>query len=1118
MLKRIFIILLLLLAGINYSNAQISFEFNSYYFYLKGKDAKGLSSNWMDKSFDPSSWSVGGAPFRYKIGSGGTELNDMQNNYTTLYLKANFNAQNIGLLDDVIFTLNYDDGYIIWINGKEAIRSNAPASISYTSVAPTTHEYTSTESVRMPSSDLNLKEGENHLAIMVFNVNLTSSDLFFDIKIAAEKKQPEVSDSLKIIFSHKGGFYNSSFSMKMTVPDQQYSIKYTIDGSNPQTSTNTYDGGKSKTITIDPSLSSGRAKTPCFIVRASLYKEGLKASKPTTQTYIFLDKVITQSHPGGSWPTGSVNGQTVDLNMDPDVTQNALYKNQMVNSLKDIPSISIVTEFEDMFGASSGIYVNSMNHGDEWERFCSVELINPDGSEGFNVNAGIRTRGGWSRHNNYPKHGFRLFFREEYGVAKLKYPLFEDEGVDEFDKIDLRCEQNYSWSNGDPRNTCVREVFSRDSQRDMGQPYTRSRYYHLYINGMYWGLFQSQERAEARFAESYFGGDKDDYDVIKKDGLNSGVIATDGNLEGWEKLWKTTQKGFETNANYFALEGKDKLGYPVKGGEILVDIDNLIDYMLIIFYTGNFDSPVTSFSSNNSSVNNMFAIFKRDDKTKGFKYFIHDAEHSMMIDNANPGIGLYEDRVNLKMATPQSNYTFNPQWLHYKLTSNEEYKLRFADRVYKHFFNNGVFVPEIAQKRFAERVEQIDLAIIAESARWGDQQSGRPYTRNEHWLAEIEKIYDEFFPYRTDIVLDQLIEGDLFPLVWPAVFKNGSSLLTEDKYKSSDFSNISLTTGSNGAIIYYTLDGSDPRVTGGNLNASARRIENGGNIQIDGTTVIKSRVLLGNTWSALSEIAFSNENEDYSNFKVTEINYHPLDSIIGADTIDDKSFEFIEFKNTGEKPIDLSGMKFSSSVEYQFEDNIFLSPKQFYVLASKPKWFYERYGRVPSANYKNNFNNAGEKIIVTSPKGTEIMNFQFYDVEPWPVNADGEGYSITTPERYPKGNPNNFDYWVSSAYINGSPFRDDHSIVDVSEEINISDSGITLFPNPSTGKLYLNDNSRSIEINVEIYSQTGEMIHANIYQDKSVIDLFSINAKPGLLLFRIITEGKTETKKILFRP
>lgn len=49
----------------------------------------------------------------------------------------------------------------------------------------------------------------------------------------------------------------------------------------------------------------------------------------------------------------------------------------------------------------------------------------------------------------------------------------------------------------------------------MGQPYTRGRYYHLYLNGMYWGLFQTEERPDADYAETYFGDGDDDYDVIK---------------------------------------------------------------------------------------------------------------------------------------------------------------------------------------------------------------------------------------------------------------------------------------------------------------------------------------------------------------------------------------------------------------------------------------------------------------------------------------------------------------------------------------------------------------------------------------------------------------------------
>ncbi|MEJ2703793.1 MAG: CotH kinase family protein, partial [Sedimentisphaerales bacterium] len=242
-----------------------------------------------------------------------------------------------------------------------------------------------------------------------------------------------------------------------------------------------------------------------------------------------------------SWPSGSVNGQTMNYGMDPDVVNDPRYRNLMDDALLTIPSISLVTELKNLFDPATGIYVNATRHGKEWERPVSVELINPDGSEGFQIDAGLRIRGGYSRNDNNPKHAFRLFFRPEYGQSKLRFPLFGDEGVSEFENIDLRTSQNYSWSyDGSDKNTMVREVFSRDTQRDMGQPYTRSRYYHLYLNGQYWGIFQTQERSEASYAESYFGGDKGDYDAVKTTGGNPGytIEATDGTLDAYRRLWE----------------------------------------------------------------------------------------------------------------------------------------------------------------------------------------------------------------------------------------------------------------------------------------------------------------------------------------------------------------------------------------------------------------------------------------------------------------------------------------------------------------------------------------------------------------------------------------------------
>jgi len=160
----------------------------------------------------------------------------------------------------------------------------------------------------------------------------------------------------------------------------------------------------------------------------------------------------------------------------------------------------------DLFSSTNGIYANPGGDQIQWERPCSLELIYPDDREGFQINCGIRIRGGFSRDPSNPKHAFRFFFRQEYGASKLNYPVFGATGARSFDKFDLRTMQNYSWSfGGDSSMICLRDQMARDQQMAMSGNATRGDWYHLYINGMYWGLFNTEERPEAAFGESYYG-------------------------------------------------------------------------------------------------------------------------------------------------------------------------------------------------------------------------------------------------------------------------------------------------------------------------------------------------------------------------------------------------------------------------------------------------------------------------------------------------------------------------------------------------------------------------------------------------------------------------------------
>jgi hypothetical protein len=739
---------------------------------------------------------------------------------------------------------------------------------------------------------------------------------------------------------------------------------------------------------------------------------------------------------------------------------------------------------------------------------------------------------GWSRHDDYPKHAFRLFFRSEYGAGKLNFPLFGDEGVNEFDKVDLRTSQNYSWANGGndaKHNTMNRDVFSRDSQRDMNRPYTRSRYYHLYLNGLYWGVYQTQERAEANFAETYFGGDKDDYDVIKVDiGENFNLYeieATDGNTDAWEAIWNMSQQGFASNLNYFKLIGSNYLGVPDTSMNVWVDIDNLIDYMLVIFYGGNFDAPVSKFSQNYNP-NNFYAIDNRVKKRDGFKFFAHDAEHSLLTDPAGPGIGLYENRVNIgSIPNMKMNVTyfgkFHPQWLHFKLTENKEYRMRFADRVYRHFFNTGVFVPDSCISRFKKTSDQLDLAIIAESARWGDSKSSTARNKFDHWIPAVNRVVNDYMPYRSEIVLQQLLTENLYVNLNPPVFKNGVEEITDSKIIISENYNLTMLNPNGSGSILYTTDGTDPRAVGGGNSNLAISAGNSANIIVNPGTVIKARVRYTETWSALHEIIFEDSGL-FSDLKITELHYHPANQ----GNIDHKELEFIELKNIGTKTLDLSGLAFTDGIQFAFPTGTTLSPNSFMVIASNGVEFENFYGFAPHFVYSGSLSNGGEKIVFQTSSNQIVFSFTYDDELPWPEEADGDGFSLVSAQINPTGNPNNVDYWKISKNKNGSPMDDDLGSVTGTTVVSTANRfEFRIYPNPSSSEInieFMLDEPEKIEIGLfDINARLIRILaneHLSAGYRNQTVSLTSLNLKPGIYLIYVQTENEVSTQKIIYNP
>ena len=958
-----------------------------------------------------------------------------------------------------------------------------------------------------------LVEGRYSLyAVATDNMGAATVSDSVEVRVLA----PELPDGPDFSVPH--GFYDSAFDLTVSWDSAGSSIRYTLDGSDPRASATAAEKTSPAKIPIDPAAATDPGRTPAVVVRAYALVNGMPATNVGIKTYIFIDNVKTQKYPGGGWPKGTVNSETLDYDMDPDVVNNVRYRNLMKAALLDIPSFCINTDLKNLFDPHTGIYVNPTQRGREWEKPASIELIDPKRKEkGFQINAGLRIRGGYSRIGSQPKHAFRFYFRKEYGKGKLEYPLFQDEGVSSFDNVDLRTAQNYSWSYfGSHVGIFIRDVFSRDCQRVMGQPYTRSRAYHLFLNGMYWGLYQTEERPEASFAESYFGSDKANYDVVKVD-LESGnnVEATDGTLTAYDKLWSYSMSGFKTNAAYFKVLGKNADGSVNWSYPALVNPENLIDYLLIIYYTGNFDSPVSAFGGN-GACNNFFCIYDRLGRT-GFLDIIHDAEHTLMDPRYSENSDYGLDRTGPYPCGDRKGQ-FNPQWLHQKLSENEEYRVLFSDRIYKHFYNQGAMTLDSIQGRFKARADEISLAVIAESARWGDSKTHPARTKDDDWLPSVKWVQDNFFPKRFNVVLGQLKNDNLYPSISPPVFRNGSQDIPDDALTLSPGSSIRLVNPNSGGAgsIYYTLDGTDPRLIGGSVSAMAQDGGDDKELTISSNTVLKARVKDGSVWSAVHEILL-NTGQALTGLRITEIQYNPL----GNGIISGSEFEFIELKNVGMYSLPLAGARFVNGIDYRFPDDAMVTAGGFVVLASNSGMFQKRYGFGPFGEYDGQLDNRGERLVLTDVSGDTLVSVRYNDKSPWPEEADSAGYSLAARNAGGNGNPDSSDYWRASHTVNGSPGADDLSSGIEEGGVRIPKS-FTLeqnYPNPFNPSTEIRFTvPRSSFLRLAVYDILGREV-SRLAEGHFQAGIYSVtwnasSCPAGIYMSRLEAEGIRLTRKL----
>ena len=558
-------------------------------------------------------------------------------------------------------------------------------------------------------------------------------------------------DLSSVQFSHTRSLCAAPFQLALTNDAPEASVYFTTDGSVP---TPTSGQRYVQPIPIQATT----------VVRAAAFQNAMRRSPVSTHTYIFPASVANQSAAPAGFPE-KWESFPADYAMDSTITEDPLYRGDLLTGLATIPSLSLTMPLPDLFGPN-GVYSNPLDHGRAWERATSLEFIPPQHETGFQIDCGLRIYGGYGRNRKFPKHSLRVLFKGIYGQGKLRFPLFPDQGATQtFDTLILRGGFNNSWQAGSQRSQHLRDEFIRRSQLAMGQPSSHGMFVHLYLNGLYWGVYNVVERPSAAFAAAYLGGKRADYDA-----LNSGK-AIDGTEQSWRKMHEVAQASTPENVVDVLTE--------------FVNLDNLIDYMLVNFYGGNDDWDG----------HNWYAARKREPGAQ-YHFFCWDAERTL-----GNAAGDNKTRVNRRN---------NPSSLFNHLLRHTAFRQRVLARVRLHLFDGGALTPERAAARYAKMSDQLNEAIVAESARWGDAQEQRRFNRNDAWIPERDRLLTSWFPQRSAVLLEQLNAlGNLGYIKAPNLKISQESV------------EILATTG----VVYFTTDGSDPRGADGSPHPDAQLVK-----------------------------------------------------------------------------------------------------------------------------------------------------------------------------------------------------------------------------------------------------------------------------------------------------
>lgn len=729
-------------------------------------------------------------------------------------------------------------------------------------------------------------------------------------------------------------FYSSSINVGITNTMAGAVIRYTRDGSEPTESSTAYCGPISFTAT--------------GIIRTRAFKPGWIPSRTITRTYFINESDVVRNV-----PVVSIVGNA----------QRTLFKSNGVTAINGGAWIDNIWQAQ-----TADDYNIPQQRGRPYERPASIMFFDDSSHVWKEIDCGIRIAGSnytrkryylqdltgfWDLHTNIKKPQFNLYFRSDYGEGTLDFPFIANSDVQKFDSIRLRSGKN------DWKNPFIIDEFVRRISINMGHVSSKGYLAWLFVNGERKAYFNPVERLDERFFQEWYDSNEE-WDIINHGGVS----------EGDNLAWKDTLSFLDNYdlrflANYIYATQK-------------VDVVNYIDYLIAETYGGNWDWP-----------NNNWYVARERRSNSLFRFYVWDAEgcffgrNTIDVDsfNENPiyatdgGSGLNgEDGAVARV--------------YQAFKESEEFRLLFADRIQKHYFDDGAMV----ESNLIEEWTALENVFF-------------PMLQSFFGLAMDVRTRTQWIPQRRPYVFQQFKNEGLWPDTTAPYFNQHGGAITSGFHLY-----ISHTNGIGN--IYYTCDKTDPRNIGGSIHGTEYITP----LALDRSTHVKARVYNStlDEWSPLREATFVVTG--IPNFVVTEMMYHPISG---------EEYEFIELKNVSGAELDISGYSFVDGITYSFVNSSVttLQPDEYIVVVQNEAAFASLYATNTihiAGVYEGKQKNSGERIELQDSAGHTHLAYTYSDV--WYPITDGGGKSLVIADEYGVTNMWGVkEGWLASDIYNGTP-------------------------------------------------------------------------------------------------